>query len=133
MSAIRATQLDVAQTERPREIERAPGTVPGVYALDGRLYVRRFGPVRPFDLACRLGHRMEVRGQPLTATPQCDHHDRQGNARVRCSAHVYLFRLTDLRYMMLDVTEMEARMIHRDRMDFDDVIAHFHLEMPRVA
>jgi hypothetical protein len=47
---------------------------------------------------------------------------------------VYLFHLTDLHYLMLDLTDVEARMIHRERMmDLDQVIAHFHLEMPRIA
>ena len=116
-----------------REIAAAPRVLPGTYVLEGGVHVRRFAPVRPHDLVCRLGHRIEVRGQPLTSTPQCDHHYKQGAARVRCSAHVYLFRLTDLRYLMLDITDVEARLIHRERMDFDEVIAHFHLEMPRIA
>jgi hypothetical protein len=115
---------------RPEQIQAAPS---GLYWLDGVLRVRRFAPVRPRDLICRLGHEMPVRGQPLTSTPQCDHLHRQGSSRVRCSAHVYLYRLTDLRYLMLDITDVEARQIHRERMDFDDVIAHFHLEMPRIT
>lgn len=72
---------------------------------------------------------MDVRGRPIASTPQCDRMSGVG----RCPAHLYIFRLTDLRYLSLDVTKDEADMIHKERMDLDDVIAWFRLDMPRVA
>lgn len=71
---------------------------------------------------------MKIRDRPLSSTPHCDHHYPPGGQR--CTAHLYLYKLTDLRYLSLDITPAEADRIHSERMDFDDVIAHFCLDMP---
>ena len=76
-----------------------------------------------------LSYMMKVRDRPLSSTPQCDNRTHG----QRCPAHLYLYRLSDLRYLSLDITQDEADLIHRGRMDFDDVIAHFELDMPPVA
>ncbi len=98
---------------------------PGMYRLDGQLVVRRFAPVLPAHVTCRLGHSIKIRGRPLHATPQCDYHWRPGDQR--CQAHVWLYRITPRYYWLLDVTEAEADAIHRRQMDADDVLAHFGL------
>ena len=103
---------------------------PGTYQLDGHIYVRRFAPARAGWVECRLRHPMTVRDRPLSSTPQCGHYDRPGGER--CNAHVYLYRLSGTRYLALDITREEADAIHAKRMDLDDVIVYFGLDMPRM-
>lgn len=103
---------------------------PGMYALEGRLYVRRFAPVRPGAIECRLGHPLQLHGNIIEATPQCEAHEPP--RRTRCPAHVYVHRLSRLHYVQLDITAPEAQMIHDRRMDLDDVIAYFGLRLPGV-
>lgn len=104
-----------------------PPIPPGMYRLAGQLYIRRFAPVRPAHVSCRLGHHVKVHGRPLVGTQQCDYHYRPGDQR--CPAHLWLCRITDLRYWLLDITAEEDELIHRLRMDEDDVIAHFGLDI----
>lgn len=113
---------------RPLRIPTSEPDIPsGMYRFDGQLVIRRFAPVRPAHLTCRAGHHVAVHGRPLAGTQQCDYHWRPGNQR--CQAHLYLCRITDLRYWMLDITREEADLIHSLRMELDDVIAHFNLEI----
>ena len=135
MTAARTERVDPIEDgpEIRREIASAPTALPGMYYFNGRMHVRRFAPVRPFNLTCRLNHPMEVRDRPLTSTPQCSHHDKPGRGETRCKAHLFMYRLSAFRYLVLDITPEEADIIHSQRMDIDEVIVYFSLELPRVA
>lgn len=74
---------------------------------------------------------MRVSHRPLTSTPQCDYHYRPDNQQ--CLAHLYIYKVSRLRYQMLDITRQEAEMIESERMDYDDVIAHFGLDLTAAA
>ena len=113
-----------------RDREYTPEAPPGTYVLDGRIYVRRFAPVQPGKIECRLRHPMKVRDRPLSSTPRCDNRNHLDGGR--CSAHLYLYKVSDLRYLALDITQEEADAIHANRMDLDDVIVYFGLDMPRM-
>lgn len=108
----------------PPGSEDAP---PGMYRLAGQLFLRRFAPVRPQHMTCRLRHPITLHGHPFAGWQQCDYHDRPGNQR--CPAHIYVVQVTDLRYWLLDITQGEALWLHRTRASVDDVFAWFGLDL----
>lgn len=117
-------------SERPVLPPVPPGSVgapPGMYQLAGQLFLRRFAPVKPQHMSCRLGHELTLHGHPFAGVQQCDTHGRSGNQR--CPAHIYYLQVTDRHYWLLDVTPGEALWLRRTRATPDEVFAWFGLDL----